>query len=810
MWKPFRRPWVRAVAIASGCAVVAGGVVLVGSGDGNKTQQVRLLAGSAWLSSEKVGQLTLLDGSSAEVAAQVQVASPGDSLKVVQQGSSAYAVNQTQGTIRRVDGASFDMSQPASPIPDAHSGLTAYAGPNVVYALDSQRGVLAAQDPKTLQRRSDPVPVSEQLSTGTATMDDNGRLWLIDKSSGNLVSYTDGQQVTNQPVAKPGNSVVTVANGKPVVVDVDAREAITVDPDTGKADKRFNLELRQGDQVQVSGSRHAPALYVVASRGVLNICDIDKGTCDHAVPLNAGSTYGAPVEAADRLFVPDYGTGEVWIVDLLNAKVLTKTQVLKPGGPFQLLARDGVVFFNDPHSEQAGVLQLDGTLNKVSKFDPLNPGKGLSSPGQQPTGQQQNPAQQQPGQQQPGQQQQRQPGQNVDQSSHQNTPPANNSNNNSNNNPGNNTNNNPSNPANNPTQQDVKAAITVSNGNPKAGQSVTLHVAVTPAAPIDVVDWTFGDGNGQGETVQHSWSAESKDQPYLVTAQVKLKDGRTATGSTQIGVLPKDKVALTVTRATGGKVVDDKNNINCGVACMATVDQGTNFHLVAQPDQDYRFDGWAAGPCKQFGTNPCDLTIGADNIKDVSATFSSTKVTLWVNVPTGSAIQIGMNTATGGTCESRCSYTFDSGADLRLDVQINPNYDFDHWTNGCADSHATQCNITADPARAARGDIVANFKPKQVTLEVHVGSPGKVTGTKFVCEAPTTAQVCRATYDYGTPVELTAAPMGTRATSFMGWYDFKGDVQSACQSIGDKNPCSLTLTKTDGPTTVATFFLTQN
>src|SRR5947199_207345 len=43
--------------------------------------------------------------------------------------------------------------------------------------------------------------------------------------------------------------------------------------------------------------------------------------------------------------------------------------------------RDGVVFFNDPASERAGVLQLDGGVRRIRKYDPANPDKGVTGPG---------------------------------------------------------------------------------------------------------------------------------------------------------------------------------------------------------------------------------------------------------------------------------------------------------------------------------------------------------------------------------------------------------------------------------------------
>jgi hypothetical protein len=44
--------------------------------------------------------------------------------------------------------------------------------------------------------------------------------------------------------------------------------------------------------------------------------------------------------------------------------------------PFELLARDGLVYFNDPDSEHAGVIDRDGRLRRMLKYQPGGTGQG--------------------------------------------------------------------------------------------------------------------------------------------------------------------------------------------------------------------------------------------------------------------------------------------------------------------------------------------------------------------------------------------------------------------------------------------------
>ncbi|TCO57053.1 PKD domain-containing protein [Actinocrispum wychmicini] len=604
---------VRGVAAGLAAAVVVG--VLVVAGTSAPTRQVRLLSGAAWLASAKVGQLTLLDGATAEVSAQLQVASADDQLAVAQLGSTAYAVDQTTGTVRRVDGATFAATPPRAPVPDAHAGLTAVPGATDLYILDTQRGVLANADPHTLDRRGDLLSVAGRLGPGTVTVDDSGTLWAIDTATGDLNRIAGGTRTVQHGMTKPGTSFVTIANGHPVVVDTTGRKAIVVDKDSGRAGRTLDLDLRPDDTVRISGSPHSERIYVVAERGVLDICDLGGGRCDSVVPLAKGHEFGAPVDSGDRVFVPDYSTGEVWIVDLGDHRLVARPMVLPPIGPFQLLVRDGVVFYNDPGSEKAGVIRLDGAVTPTAKYDPGNPRKGLTAPGgtitidTQPappsTGKPapDNPRSQQPSSQQPSSQQQvpstSQPDQppvepppSVPDPTSDPRPP----------------------PSSDPGKPPLELKITMSDTTPTAHQQVALTVS---GAAIDQATWSFGDGGtATGISVNHTWTA-ARNTPYLVAVNVTTTDGRQGTVSVQVPVSDVPKAKLTV-RVTGDGVVAG-SGISCpGGQCTITVDQGTTVTLKATSGQTATFSGWGDA-CAGRPGDTCQLSLTNDT--SVSAAF---------------------------------------------------------------------------------------------------------------------------------------------------------------------------------------------
>lgn len=639
-----RRPVFRVVLAAAALSIIAG-ITAVGMDRGYPAQQVRLLSGAAWLPSSQVGQVTLLDGSSAEVAAQLKVAPAGNTLDVVQNGSTAYAVDRTAGTVRRVDGATFELTSPEAPIRDARSGLTAYAGKDTLYTLDTERGLLTATDPRTLGALGQPLSLAAKLGTGSAAVDDAGRLWIIDSASGDLTSIAQGRRDIHRNTAKPGRSELVMTGGGPVVVDYTDRKAILIDPDSGQARNTIMLDVHPDDKVAVSGSPHGQRLYLVASRGLLAICELSKSACDSVVPLDAANgELGAAVEAGDRLFIPDYSTGQVWVIDLARHTVLARPKVLTPPAQFQLLTRDGIVFYNDPTSERAGVIRLDGGFVPVAKYDPKDPDKGLNAP----VTTEPSPAPAQPQPNQPSSPTQSPPPRQPPVSNQPPTnqpahppsvsrPPTNQ--------PG--PTNQPSPTASSPkttvttttsttttststtsptTTPPPDLRITLSKANPIVKEDVTLQVSNSNGPDPSSATWDFGDSEqANGTIVTHNWATA---RTYQVTVQATMPDNQRASKSVSIQVSPIPTVTLTVTAPINGSVAGA--GIACPATCTATINKGQTVTLTATPAANHTFAGWG-GACT--GTGNCTLTMDAD--KTLTATFRSAIepfVGTWANI----------------------------------------------------------------------------------------------------------------------------------------------------------------------------------
>jgi PKD domain-containing protein/List-Bact-rpt repeat protein len=638
--------------VGVGGAGALGTALILFGGTGYPATRPHLHSGTAWLVSTKVGQLTLLDGSSAELAAQVTVADPGTALDVVQQGPNAYAVNDVTGSIRRVDGATFAVTPPSVPIPDAHDGLRAYASPDVLYALDTRRGVLRAADPRTLAPRSEPLPLAAQPAAQAATIDGAGRLWLLDGATGDLIWIDHGQRHTRRGASAPGAGTLVIAGGAPVLVDTSRRTAEVLDPDNGQTRRSIDLDLRPDDRIQAGGSPDSPRLYLVAARGVLQVCDLTGDGCPTVVPL-AGDL-GPPIESGRRVFVPDYSTGQVWIVDLDGSRVVGQPKVLDPHVKFQLLNRDGVVFFNDPDSEHAGVIRLDGGVKPIAKYDPksLHPG---GTPGTLPP---------------PSKSPKKPP---TTQGPKTPTPT----------------------PTGTPTEQPARVRIAVSTGQIHVGEDVTF-AAVTDGGPAPVAgQWDLGDGGkGNGTSVKYKYTAEGN---YLVTVTATLADGRIAVASETFPVTVRPPVSGTVTVTIvgggAGTVTSSPPGISCPGSCAADFGIGVTVHLTVTFNVfDTNFTGWG-GPCTPVGTaTSCDVPVIAGNTMVPVKMAPQPVLTLTESGP-GDVSDVHEFSCRQNTCKS----VIIAGSTWDLTAVPDAGAKFVGWGGACA-SFGTQatCSVTMD------------------------------------------------------------------------------------------------------------------
>jgi hypothetical protein len=293
--------------------------------------------------------------------------------------------------------------------------------------------------------------------------------------------------------------------------------------------------------------------------------------------------------------------------------------VLTPAARFQLLTRDGVVFFNDPNSERAGIVSLSGSVTQIAKYDPADPNKGLAG--------------------------HHTPTSSVQPTTINNPPPTTNT-------PPPLTSSSlpitvpappPSSPSrttsssspttSTPPPVPLNLAIAVSKNSPMATEDITLKVSADTGTPT-TAHWDFGDGQtADGVTVTHRWA---NIQTYQVSVQATMADGRQATTSISITTTPmptpgpKPKVTLTVMVSVGvggvATVAGTDNAINCPGTCAVQVDSGQSVTLGATGDgaTTTSFTSWngcTGAETVAAGTAYCTMAVVASTTVTANFTY---------------------------------------------------------------------------------------------------------------------------------------------------------------------------------------------
>ncbi len=316
--------------------------------------------------------------------ARRKVADGGGDLGSAQSAMTGYALDRAHGTVVRVDPATFEVGPAVEVIAGTTGEVSALPAPDALYVVDHGRGQVAVVDPASPATLRGPVrSLAEPIVGGV--VDGDGRLWTLGARTGDLVWFDGPERHSRRgAVQDPAGATLAVVDGRAALVERVSRVVRLLDG-RGRASSSSCLDLDPADDsLQVGGSARGERLYVVSGDdGVLRVSDLGSGDCGDVVLTIAAprSRLGVPQEARDRVFVPDYTTGTVVVVDLDSGEHTVTAELVTPGVEFELVARDGIVFYNDPGSERAGVIGVDGSVAEVDKYDPHHPGEGAQTGG---------------------------------------------------------------------------------------------------------------------------------------------------------------------------------------------------------------------------------------------------------------------------------------------------------------------------------------------------------------------------------------------------------------------------------------------
>ncbi len=325
--------------------------------------RVRLSDGAVWLASVPLGGVSLLDGGSGSIATSLQVAGNNDELEVVQWASDAIIVNRSDGTVSRLDGAAWEIETGRVKFGNPGEALSVVAGHDVGWLV--QAGTVSVLDLETLTQ-ANPSPIGASFSDGIVT-EKGDLLYASDDTTAPVRRFPfDGSDPVDVD-GLTGPTALADLGSVEAAVDLDDHSVWIADRGTvcDRLEVAADAELRAG-----GADEH---LMVVSSDGGVFLWDPSQSGCptnDDFVALGSGN-YGRPVLTDGWGVVQDIGSGEVVVIDFdaLDDVRRSPLEGVQPGTAVQLIAENGAVWYNDPRSSKAGLIQRDGTTLPVTKYD---------------------------------------------------------------------------------------------------------------------------------------------------------------------------------------------------------------------------------------------------------------------------------------------------------------------------------------------------------------------------------------------------------------------------------------------------------
>lgn len=335
------------------------------SGHGLSAQNVHTLQGKAWLSNNGNGSVSLVDGYSGRVGAQVGVSGLVHPLQVVDAPDGAV-VTDSQGRLVKV--ANDDFTTGGTLTLFGGHVTTAAAGHDTLYAVDQAAGDIQQLDPAGAGL----APIGPRLHAGfsitSPVVAPDGSLYAAVPANGSVIRVAGGAVSAISGVGQPTDQLaVVIAGHTPVAVDLTRGSVSRVAPGPAAVPV---AGLPQGHKaVQVTGSDTVDGLLAVVGADDVDAVYATTGTVI-TTPLASAI---APVQAVMRgssVVIIDSLTHQVLMVDPTSGRPPTTLRLASVQDPDTLTVQDRLVFINDSQDSSAAVVNGDGTVVPVSKYLP--------------------------------------------------------------------------------------------------------------------------------------------------------------------------------------------------------------------------------------------------------------------------------------------------------------------------------------------------------------------------------------------------------------------------------------------------------
>jgi hypothetical protein len=360
-----------------GALITASVVVGVGAAD----TAARVSEADSWLASLAHGTLVHVNGTNGRVDGRVQLGEDTEGpLEVVQDSGNVLVLDRSSGVVTRIDPAQLSVAQTQS---FEGARLRIVAADDDAWVVDQAAGVVQRIDPVTLAALGKPVNLPSR-PVGSVRADDDGVLWVVLPERGEVVPV--GKEKTGDPVkaGQPGEPLrLTVAMGRAAVVNTKAGTLTVLSEEAEGMAIRLPSAVSAADpaKVLVPENNASPLVPLLApDSGVLVVANVESGVVQAAgLDLTAAASYGPPQAHGQRVYIPDTSAGGLLVYDTVTARFDPPVRVTGQAGQLDVYTRGDRLWVNDQANATAAVVDEEGVVHLIDKYDKAAPGPGAPS-----------------------------------------------------------------------------------------------------------------------------------------------------------------------------------------------------------------------------------------------------------------------------------------------------------------------------------------------------------------------------------------------------------------------------------------------
>lgn len=367
--------WTSATAVG---ALITASVV---AGVGAAGTATRVSEADAWLPSLVRGTLVHVNGTSGRVDGRVQLGEDTQGpLEVVQDSGNVLVLDRGSGVVTRIDPAQLSIARTES-LDGAR--LRIVASGDSAWVVDQAAGVVQRIDPVTLAAEGKAVTLASR-PLGAARADEDGILWVVLPDRGEAVPIDEDKPGEPVKAGQPGEPLrLTVAMGRAAVVNIKAGTLTVLSDKASGMAIRLPGALSAADpaRVLVPENNASPLVPLLAPEtGVLVVANVESGVVQAAeLDLAAAASYGPPQAHGPRVYVPDTATGSLLVYNTTTARFDAPIRVTGISGQLDVYTRGDRLWVNDQANATAAVVDDEGVVHLIDKYDTKVPGAASSS-----------------------------------------------------------------------------------------------------------------------------------------------------------------------------------------------------------------------------------------------------------------------------------------------------------------------------------------------------------------------------------------------------------------------------------------------